>query len=93
MCGRFTLKKEPRSIATLFQLTEPPAELTPRYNIKPGERIAAVAPKADGVTWGLAFIRWGLVPAGSNDGKEFYVNAKAETSPRAMLRTHRMSPS
>jgi putative SOS response-associated peptidase YedK len=79
MCGRFTRSKPVKVVAELFKLPEPPEILAPRYNIKPGESVAVVAPKRDRVTRGMAFIRWGLVPWWSQDGKEFYINAMAET--------------
>jgi putative SOS response-associated peptidase YedK len=79
MCGRFTRSKPVRVVADLFQLPEPPEVLAPRYNIKPGEPVAVVAHKKDGVTRGLAFIKWGLVPWWSPDGRDVYINAMAET--------------
>lgn len=66
MCGRFTLSKPVRAVAELFRLAEPPAELAPRYNIAPSQKVAVVAPKRDGETRGLALLKWGLVPSWSN---------------------------
>jgi putative SOS response-associated peptidase YedK len=80
MCGRFTLAKAPREVAHLFQLAEPPDILKPRYNIAPSQKVAAVALKGDGVTRGLALLKWGLVPSRASDPKAppHPINARAE---------------
>ena len=81
MCGRFTLTRPPKDLVELFRLAEPPAELTPRYNVAPSQVVAVVGLKPDGRKRGLALLRWGLVPAWSNDPNPRVkpINARAET--------------
>ena len=62
MCGRFTLSKPVKVIADLFQLADPPEILPPRYNIAPGQAVAVIALKSDGVRRGMAMLKWGLIP-------------------------------
>jgi putative SOS response-associated peptidase YedK len=66
MCGRFTLSKPVKAVAELFKLTQPPAELAPRFNIAPSQTVAVVGLKGDGVSRGLTFLKWGLVPSWAN---------------------------
>lgn len=88
MCGRFTLSKPVRAVAELFKLAEPPAELAPRYNIAPSQPVAAVAPKRDGVTRGLAFLKWGLVPSWADGATGGYkpTNARSDSLHKPMFR-------
>ncbi|MGA7802125.1 MAG: SOS response-associated peptidase [Gammaproteobacteria bacterium] len=78
MCGRFTLATPAERIAEHFQLASVPV-LPPRYNIAPGQAVAAVCAAGDGreLTW----LRWGLVPAWAKDPKIGYrmINARAES--------------
>jgi putative SOS response-associated peptidase YedK len=79
MCGRFTLRSNPRQIALAFDLTEVP-ELPPRWNISPTQEIAVVR-AAPGGGRQLVFCRWGLVPSWADDPKigNRMINARAET--------------
>ncbi len=61
MCGRDTFAGLMDDVADHFQLTDPP-KLTPRYNVAPGQAVAVVALKQDGERFGLAMLKWGLVP-------------------------------
>jgi putative SOS response-associated peptidase YedK len=63
-------------LANHFGLDAPP-NVTPRYNIAPSQLVAVVAPKCE--KRGLAFVKWGLVPYWSNDGRGGHINARAET--------------
>jgi putative SOS response-associated peptidase YedK len=63
-------------LANHFGLDAPP-NVVPRYNIAPSRLVSVVAPKGEGR--GLAFLKWGLVPYWSNDGKGGHINARAET--------------
>jgi putative SOS response-associated peptidase YedK len=77
MCGRFTLTADRERVADHFGMdpaTVP--DLPPRYNIAPTQPVPVVAFKPDGETFGLAMLRWGLVPRWSG-GPE----AKGEIKP------------
>jgi putative SOS response-associated peptidase YedK len=66
MCGRYSFASPPETVADHFRLTELPA-VTPRYNVAPGQAVAVVALKSDGERFGLAHLKWGLVPYWSED--------------------------
>ncbi|HEX4612935.1 MAG TPA: SOS response-associated peptidase family protein, partial [Urbifossiella sp.] len=61
MCGRFTLYAPAAEVAEVFELPEPPAVLTPRYNIAPTQKVPVVALGAAGRK--LSMLKWGLVPS------------------------------
>ena len=64
----------------LMTLEGPPLELAPRYNVAPGQQIAAVRKEQDGRR--LAMLRWGLIPGWAGDpaiGNRL-INARAETA-------------
>jgi putative SOS response-associated peptidase YedK len=65
VCGRFALFASPELVAEYFALAEPPS-LAPRYNLTPGQDIAAVRVDRDGVLR-LSALRWGLVPFWAKD--------------------------
>jgi putative SOS response-associated peptidase YedK len=78
MCGRFTLRAKPDTLAELFLLAEPP-DWSPRYNIAPTQPVPVVRHKGDG---GREFVRlrWGLVPSWAKEvGGPPLINARAET--------------
>ena len=81
MCGRYTLIAPPKMLEELFQITIL-GDIPPRYNIAPGQPVAAVRPVTGGTggagsTGGaggtgnrgreLTLLRWGLVPSWSKD--------------------------
>jgi putative SOS response-associated peptidase YedK len=79
MCGRFIQCAAGAGLAARFQLPVRP-DLTPRYNVAPGQPIGAVRIAGDGSReWVL--LRWGLVPAWAPEPKTSYstINARAET--------------
>jgi putative SOS response-associated peptidase YedK len=79
MCGRYTLRSDPRQVALAFELAEP-MELAPRYNIAPSQEVAAVRLGSDGRRR-LDMLRWGLVPSWADDpsiGNKL-INARGET--------------
>jgi putative SOS response-associated peptidase YedK len=81
VCGRFTLRASSRDLAQVFIVPDLPL-FPPRYNIAPGQPIAAVRPKpADGGRE-LVALRWGLVPRWASDPAIGYrlINARAETA-------------
>jgi len=79
MCGRFTLRRSARELAEHFALDEVP-ELCPRYNIAPGQEVAAVRGTVSGGRE-LVFLRWGLVPAWARDARRRrpLINARSES--------------
>jgi putative SOS response-associated peptidase YedK len=80
MCGRYTLSSTPEDVARTFDLYPKP-DLLPRYNVAPAQLVAVVALKPDGMTRGLAELRWGFVPywAQDPDSGPRPINARAET--------------
>ncbi|GAB4136868.1 MAG: SOS response-associated peptidase [Thermogutta sp.] len=102
MCGRFTLRTDPKTVAQLFELPQLPL-LEPRYNIAPGQPVdivraptAAVGETRPGEPrrqW--ARVRWGLVPQWAKSPSEAgWINARTETAAtrpafRAALRYRR----
>lgn len=78
MCGRYTLNAPAEDVQAYFSLAGLP-ELKPRYNVAPTQLVAVVGRKPDGKSRGLVMLRWGLVPAWSNDPKRPHFNARAET--------------
>ena len=80
MCGRFTQRFSLSEIQELLGLAGPAANLRPRYNVAPGQEVAAV--RAEGGERRLSMLRWGLIPAWAGDPKIGYrtINARAETA-------------
>lgn len=83
MCGRFTLRSDPRQIAEAFDL-DPASlpELPARYNIAPTQQVAVVR-RSDGTgPRELAAARWGLVPRWVDDPSDWptLINARSETA-------------
>ena len=80
MCGRFTQRFSWREIHELLDLTGPAANLRPRYNVAPGQEVAAI--RADEGARRLSMLRWGLIPGWAKDAKIGYrtINARAETA-------------
>lgn len=79
MCGRFAFYSPREAVTALFGVNLPlPVE--PRYNIAPGQYVAALR-AADGSPPEPAMLRWGLVPGWARDpvvGNRM-INARAET--------------
>ena len=78
MCGRYTLKTSPRTIAEHFELPEVP-ELLPRFNVAPTQDVPVVRLGDEGRS--LSLLRWGLIPSWADDpaiGNRL-INARAET--------------
>ena len=59
----------------------PPRNLRPRYNVAPGQDVAAVRVDEDGRR--LAMLRWGLIPGWARDAGIGYrlINARRNVSP------------
>lgn len=79
MCGRYSLTVDLNQLFFRFSLDQDPIQYQPRYNIAPGQMIAAII--ADRGVNRLGLLRWGLVPSWAKDEKIGYklINAKAET--------------
>ncbi len=80
MCGRFTLSVSPEVLAKLFELDEVP-DLEPRYNIAPGQAVAAILAGRGEARRILRMMQWGLVPHWTKDpgiGARL-INARSET--------------
>jgi len=78
MCGRYTLRTSPVTVATLFDVSVP--SWNPRYNIAPTQQAPVIRANASG-GFELATPRWGLVPSWSKDRKRAasMINARGET--------------
>ena len=80
MCGRYSLTTPVEAIRALFGFDALP-NLAPRYNIAPGQDVAAVRVPASGDGREFTAFRWGLVPSWAKDpaiGNRM-INARAET--------------
>jgi putative SOS response-associated peptidase YedK len=80
VCGRFTLTSTPEDLARRFELDEP-IELSPRYNVAPGQSVLAV--RSEDGRRRAAPLRWGLVPGWAPDPSIGFrmINARIETLP------------
>lgn len=78
MCGRFTLTDEAVQLQEFFEF-EYNEEITPRYNISPGQNILTIV--SNGIKRIGQDMKWGLVPNWAKDEKIGYkmINARAET--------------
>ncbi|PWB75580.1 hypothetical protein C3F09_02105 [candidate division GN15 bacterium] len=78
MCGRYTLAVQLDLIADRFACGPEFSQLTPRYNIAPGQ-LAPVVVQEEGRK--LRMMKWGLVPSWARDDSIGYkmINARAET--------------
>ena len=80
MCGRFTLTVPEEEWVHFFHVQNINLKFQPRYNIAPGQLIAAIVADDEG-TRRAGLLRWGLVPPWSSDEKigNKMINARAET--------------
>ena len=80
MCGRFTQRLSWRELHELMDLIGAARNLRPRYNVAPGQSIAAVRLAAGGRR--LSMLRWGLIPGWAKEPNIGYrmINARAETA-------------
>lgn len=79
MCGRFTLKANPKEVQAALGLPFEP-QVTARFNVAPTQAVLAVRAGAGGQPE-CALLRWGLVPRWTADltGATPLINARAET--------------
>jgi putative SOS response-associated peptidase YedK len=81
MCGRFTLRSSGESVAKAFDLPKAP-DLSPRFNIAPGQPVAVVRQKPETEGRELSFLHWGLIPSWADDPAigDRMANARSETA-------------
>jgi putative SOS response-associated peptidase YedK len=81
VCGRYALYTDPETLMTLFELSDVPRDLVPRYNIAPSQDVPAVRGAAGGGRE-LVRLRWGLVPSWAKAATGGYkmINARSETA-------------
>lgn len=79
MCGRFTLTEDWAFMLDYFGISASTYDQSPRYNIAPGQHVAAII--SDGEERRIGPLKWGLVPSWAKDAKigALTVNARAET--------------
>lgn len=79
MCGRFSFTIKSDELMDRFGLDQISFELVPRYNVAPGQMIAAII--EDQGQRRIGQLRWGLIPSWASDEKIGYklINARAET--------------
>ncbi len=80
MCGRFTQRFSWREVHDFLDVVGPEVELAPRYNVAPGQALAAVRSE-DGARR-LSMLRWGLIPSWTRSATAARrpINARAETA-------------
>jgi len=81
MCGRFVLTTPAQVIAEAFGV-DAPADVAPRYNVAPGQRVAVVREAGPAGGRRLDWLRWGLVPSWSREMPRAValINARADTA-------------
>lgn len=79
MCGRYSLKADPRRVADHFALATVPL-FTPRYNIAPTQSVPVVRVDDSGQRR-LDMLRWGLIPSWAKDPSigNRMINARVES--------------
>ena len=79
MCGRFTLRTNPREFAEVFAVVRQfDEEWRPSYNVAPTQRVICVR---DGEQREFFKAKWGLIPSWAKDAKigNSCINARVET--------------
>ncbi len=79
MCGRFVLTVNPEVVQQEFNLTMPPAQMQPRYNIAPTQPVMVITnenPKE------ATYHKWGLIPSWAKDMSmaSKMINARSESA-------------
>lgn len=79
MCGRYTLRATTEELSERFAVQLVAFAVRPRFNIAPGQDVAAIVASAGGRT--LTSFKWGLVPFWARDLKKTkpMINARRET--------------
>lgn len=98
MCGRFKVARKKEILEEAFGLDDELDDLdvSPRYNVAPGQSVLVVRQDAEKPVRHASLARWGLIPSWAKDATIGYkmINARAETvaekpSFRAALRSRR----
>jgi putative SOS response-associated peptidase YedK len=78
MCGRFAQADPLEILAQQFALEEVFVDLSPRYNVAPGQQVAVILKEEKRV---MVDLKWGLVPFWAKDPSigNRMINARAET--------------
>ncbi len=79
MCGRFALYSSFQAIVDYAKILNRMQELSPNYNVAPGQKIPVIINKQDGKYFDI--FQWGLIPFWAKDPKIGYkmINSRAET--------------
>jgi putative SOS response-associated peptidase YedK len=82
MCGRYRLSRRKQIIAERFDAVSDAEDWTPRYNIAPTQPVPVIRQHPTEPTRHLSKMRWGLIPAWSNDASSAakMINARGETA-------------
>ena len=80
MCGRFRLGKGREALKKFFA-AEIDGDWDPRYNVAPGQNVAAVRQDPAQPVRRLSLMRWGLIPFWAKEAAIGYkmINARSET--------------
>ena len=79
MCGRFTLRTNPRDFADIFSVVRQyEAEWQPAYNIAPTQSVVCIRDRDEREFFQA---KWGLIPSWAKDAKigSSCINARVET--------------
>lgn len=85
MCGRISLKTDPRVLAKIFGV-DIPLDLVPRYNIAPTQQTLIIIQDANNASRAV-LARWGYIPAWRKTGEKGPdpINARSETAGSSRL--------
>ncbi|MGO9469710.1 MAG: SOS response-associated peptidase [Isosphaeraceae bacterium] len=80
MCGRYTVRSRPKSIAKELDILEVP-EIVPCFNISPNQPVAVIRFDPNEGARRLDFLTWGLIPPWADDPsiRDHMINARAES--------------
>jgi putative SOS response-associated peptidase YedK len=79
MCGRFTLRSNPRDFADIFSVVRPyEAEWQPAYNVAPTQGVICIRDRDEREFFQA---KWGLIPSWAKDAKigSSCINARVES--------------
>lgn len=99
MCGRYSLSVDALILLNYFLISSMGIELSPRYNIAPGQNAPIIIDSGSSRRMGPA--RWGIIPSWASGNKpgKILINSRAETIDRkpafknAFLRRRCLVPS
>jgi putative SOS response-associated peptidase YedK len=79
MCGRFVLIANPEIVQQSFNLSAPPAEMQPRYNIAPTQPVMVITNENPTE---VTYHKWGLIPSWAKDMSmaSKMINARSESA-------------